>query len=65
MIEKFEIGDRISSKEGLELGVVIGIRSTKWSDSDFEDITYVISTPTGRIRRYSGKDLEGVVIENN
>ena len=63
MKEIFEIGDEIKSKDGTSLGVVIGVRSTKWSDCDYDDVTYTLSTPLGRIRRYNQKDLHNAIVE--
>ena len=63
MKEIFEIGDKIKSRDGTSLGVVIGVRSTKWSDRDYNDVTYTLSTPLGRIRRYNQKDLHNAIVE--
>ena len=62
MKELFEVGDEICSADGTSLGVIIGVRSTKWSDSDFNDVTYTVSTPYGRLRRYNQKDLKNVTL---
>ena len=55
----YDLGDEIfyvNSKHSI--GIVVGIRETRWSDSDWTDIIYVVETPRGSIRNVCGKDVE-------
>ena len=55
---KHELGDTLYYKNtGTLVGELIGIRETYWSMDDFACITYVVSTPQGRVRRISGDEI--------
>ena len=55
---EYELGDTLYYKDtGLLAGKVIGVRETYWSMDDFSSVTYVVSTPRGRVRRISGDEI--------
>ena len=54
----YDLGDEIFYAGNNSLiGVVIGINETRWSDQELPDITYVVSTPRGTLRRVPQKDV--------
>ena len=54
----YDIGDEIYYACGkILIGTVIGINETRWSDQEESDVTYVVSTSLGRMRRVSQKDV--------
>ena len=59
--KKYDVGDEIFYiGSDTPIGIVVGISETRWSDQDFSDITYVVSTPRGSLRRVPEKDVSDV-----
>ena len=57
-----KLGDKVyyvGSEMQEPIGILVGIRETKWSDSH-EQYTYTIETPEGRIRRIYEKIITNI-----
>ena len=54
----YDIGDEIYYAGGkILIGTVVGVNETRWSDQEEADVTYVVSTLRGSLRRVSQKDV--------